>query len=225
MTDQMLRYQARQYAQAFSIEDDFKASSSWITNFKQRYISETDSLKKNTDPQPEDFNIEPNLHNAVKKFTTVFAIDSPESIDHPIDSSANTTPSPIESRHSVEQRSPSLSLSLNINTTTHDIMNKDMTEPPEDEPLIEDDIPVDEDTNDYTDTLDTSDIPLPETFMTEPAPIPIREQSSPKPTKTNMTKLNAKRHLEAALAFYNSQTGGSSSMSANMIKLILQNDF
>ena len=39
------------------------------------------------------------------------------------------------------------------------------------------------------------------------------------------SKLMAKKHLEAALDFYASQHGGNSSMSANMIKLILQNDF
>lgn len=193
MTDQMLRYQARQYAQAFSVEEDFKASSSWITNFKQKYIESTISVNK---PTTDNFI----LDHTVKKFTTVFAIDTP-SVNS--DQQSKATPS-NHLLHSTGQRSPS---SLDL----HPGVDSDNSE----------DIPQDDcDMPDYGDNND--DYSSPDLESSEPL---MQDSSHDDISKTNMTKLNAKKHLEAALAFYNSQTEGSSSMSANMIKLILQNDF
>lgn len=51
------------------------------------------------------------------------------------------------------------------------------------------------------------------------------EQQQQQQQQQENTKLSAKQHLEAALAFYTSQNESNASMSANMIKLILQNDF
>jgi len=89
ITDQMLRCQARQYAQTFSTEgsigsEDFKASSSWVANFKQRYLVpklaklESESPKSDSNNVPESIEIRDQYRgkykNSVHNFTSVFSV-------------------------------------------------------------------------------------------------------------------------------------------------------
>jgi hypothetical protein len=57
ITDQMLQAQARLYAQTFdNAGQDFKASSSWLSKFKERYMNGTSPLEEtseNNETPPE----------------------------------------------------------------------------------------------------------------------------------------------------------------------------
>jgi hypothetical protein len=195
VTDQMLRCQARQYAQNYSVEglDDFKASSSWVSNFKQKYL--TLKIKESRSDAPV-YPDHVSQQEAAQTFTSVFPVGPPTTIvSTSEDSSPDTATGSDDRRHFIVEQ-----WSMPANNT------KEPSEAIDQESMSH--CNEDDDMPDYTDTCDFDD-------TVNNTPIDNIET----------TKLDAKKHLEAALAFYTSQADTSTSMSANMIKLILQNDF
>jgi hypothetical protein len=211
----MLRWQAMQYAQTYSVDglDDFKASSSWVSNFKQKYL--TLKIKEGRgDTSPDiyrDEELQGNSRNeTAQTFTSVFPV-GPPTTSIVSTSRKDSTVSPDNDE--------------NAATGGHVIVekwslptdNNSMKEPPEVEQAMDEtdeDIEIDDMpdyTDDFNDTITHFD--------------KIDNESTDKEISSTTSKLDAKKHLEAALAFYRSQAETNTSMSANMIKLILQNDF
>lgn len=253
ITDQMLRYQARQYAQTFSTEgsigsEDFKASSSWIANFKQRYLTpklaklESESPKLDSRHVPESIEIRDQYRrtygNSVHNFTSVFSVGPPlptktQHVDIP---SSDPTSESTDSNTSLEEWGPERKDSVGEGDNTSIASSHADTEHEQDKESssTEHDEELEQAAEDYTDDFDepnfgndtveaSVDVQTSQktdqdhTIESTPQPPPSPEPSNP--------KLSAKEHLEAALAFYTSKNDSSTSMSANMIKLILQNDF
>ncbi|GAN07808.1 hypothetical protein MAM1_0177c07312 [Mucor ambiguus] len=261
ITDQMLRYQARQYAQAFSTEgsigsEDFKASSSWVANFKQRYLIpklaklESQSLKSDSNHVPESIEIRDQYRgtygNSVHNFTSVFSVGPPlpTKAQHVHIPSSDPTSNSIDSNTTLEEWGPESKDSPVEDDDTSIVSSHARAKHDQDREnsSTEQDEEFDRAAADYTDdfdepqfrndtveasaTMQTQQKPhdnqTTESMTQAPSPSP---SPSPSLSQPNNPKLSAKEHLEAALAFYTSQNDSSTSMSANMIKLILQNDF
>ncbi|KAI8647759.1 hypothetical protein BD408DRAFT_478847 [Parasitella parasitica] len=260
ITDQMLRRQARQYAQNFSFEgssasEDFKASSSWVANFKQRYLTpklaklEDRNAKPDADSViPESMSSENQHKNAINNFTSVFSVEP--SMAHLNTPTPDPNPNSLVAYRSntttrkdewgPEQTTNSIAES-NASTAERDQISVTSTAVSEEEKEELEVIP-DQNTMDYTDNLDEPNL---DNKLDESTDVNTQQEEqqtnmsissnssdieaspplpAPSPQQIN-PKLSAKEHLEAALAFYTNQNETSTSMSANMIKLILQNDF
>lgn len=326
VTDQMLRSQARQYAQEYHVDglEDFKASSSWVANFKQRYMTPKSS---NTETAPPTLLLENNV-NTMSTSDIPNKTPSDNSVNHktPVLPTAESSGSEAASSAFVENTTiinPSEATKLVVGvsllptdlnsgniitsgleqstietdcgtdkeyfvTPMNDMMDEDdmmevdimddsimenskmkdgiVKENVMDDGIMADDTMdgTDDGTDDYGDqdygdqdygddyddvelpcfveieniastTLDNNDTHEEPSRQDKNSNIEVKttekgamETSNVEPDTTSQesTKLSAKQHLEAALAFYTSQNeGNNQSMSANMIKLILQNDF
>ncbi|CEP15803.1 hypothetical protein [Parasitella parasitica] len=264
ITDQMLRCQARQYAQSFSLEgssasEDFKASSSWVANFKQRFLTPKLAKLEHRSPKPDSgFGVPESMSsrkqqkNAINDFTSVFSIEPPMThvnalvpdltSNSIIADKNNNMPtkdewSSAQATGSIAESSASAAESDQVSV----ISSTGSEEEKEDSEVLSDQNAID-----YTDSFDLeNETDEPTNVNTQQAEqqTDISVSNSPKDTESGSplpallpqqqqqqqqqinSKLSAKEHLEAALAFYTNQSGASTSMSANMIKLILQNDF
>lgn len=259
ITDQMLRFQARQYAQSFSTEgsigsEDFKASSSWVANFKQRYLVpklaklESESPKSDSNPVPESSEIRDQYKgtyaNSVHNFTSVFPVrppSPPAKAQHvhipssdPTSNSADSNP--ILEEWVPENRGPAVqddnddASIVSSHTGSEHGQDREHSSTEQDEELEEaavdytddfDEPAFGNDTVEASASVQTPQETYPDHNTAESTPQPQPQPSS----EPDNPKLSAKEHLEAALAFYTSQNDSSTSMSANMIRLILQNDF
>jgi hypothetical protein len=251
VSDQMLRYQARQFAQAFHREgsEEFKASSSWVLNFKQRYINQkapriegsgasASLIENNLNKASPDTPMSEADHHIIETRSPVTLIDT--------NISEISTPNDIETSNIVQETVTTTTttshspLSVSFHSTNSSPIPTQIT--------IEENMPADYNTNeddlmgedshyecddadDPTDTMEPIsfiDIVGPKTNQVESSDTPDTTIQESEPTinisQQEQTKLRAKQHLEAALAFYTSQKSNQS-MSADMIKLILQNDF
>lgn len=270
----MLRFQARQYAQSFSLKgssgsEDFKASSSWVANFKQRYLTpKLEKLEKSeklenrsptferesiNDAVPESIEIKDQrrgiYRNAVHNFTSVFSVGTPKAHVHtpsPDPTSIALATNSNNTYKNEEKRGPKnkdLVVESNTSATESDqtsvSYNAESEEGDQEEKVEltekeekEDEEMTDQDMMDYTDDFDGP------CFHNDTVTTDLHTQQlsnnneddsttaiTPPPQQQNNPKLSAKEHLEAALAFYTNQNESSTSLSANMIKLILQNDF
>ncbi|KAK4510082.1 uncharacterized protein ATC70_006251 [Mucor velutinosus] len=254
ITDQMLRYQARQYAQTFSTEgsigsEDFKASSSWVANFKQKYLIpklaklESESPKSESNHVPESIEIRGQHRgtygNSVHNFTSVFSVGPPlpTKAQHVHIPSSDPTSNSTDSHTTVEEWSPENKGSAGEDDNTSTVSSYAVAEHEKDSEIssTEQDEELEEAAVDYTDDFDepnfgndtakaSADVLTPQVTQRDHTTESTPQPSLP-PSLPNSSKLSAKEHLEAALAFYTSQNDSSTSMSANMIKLILQNDF
>lgn len=262
----MLRFQARQYAQSFSMKgssgsEDFKASSSWVANFKQRYLipkleklenrSPTFERESINDAVPESIEIKDQrrgiYRNAVHNFTSVFSVGPQKAHVHTPSPDPTSIASATNSNNTCKNeekrglKNKGLAVESNTSATENDQTsvspNAELEEDHQEKKVKpkkkeEDEEMPDQDMMDYTDDFDgpcfhndtvTTDVHTQqlssnnETDSTTATPPPPQQQNNP--------KLSAKEHLEAALAFYTNQNESSTSLSANMIKLILQNDF
>jgi hypothetical protein len=294
VTDQMLRSQARQYAQNLHMDGvaEFKASSSWVTNFKQRYMkpksnsaSPTTTLRKEssnlpittsssslasesqTPPETTDNDLaQEGLNNFLANRRLVIAIAPNPTVaavgrnnQAPANSIDSTLPSTNSDQSTISNPAQS------VTETASDTIDQQEGDETYSRRETSSDTSVgrmDED-SDYDDHFDImghcNDIPppcfdnnsavispssanntsnnnthnsieqQPDTNLLEKAQqsavVDNVNTTLQLPQQQENTKLTAKQHLEAALAFYTSQNGSNASMSANMIKLILQNDF
>lgn len=254
ITDQMLRYQARQYAQTFSTEgsigsEDFKASSSWVANFKQRYLIpklaklESESPKSDSNHVPESIEIRDQYRrtygSSVHNFTSVFSVGPPlpTKAQHVHIPSSDPTSESTDSSTTLEEWGPESKDSVGEVDNTSIVSSHTDTKHEQDKESssTEHDEELEQAAVDYTDDFDEPN------FGNDTVEASVDVQTSqethqdhtiestlqppPPPPEPNNPKLSAKEHLEAALAFYTSKNDSSTSMSANMIKLILQNDF
>lgn len=251
VTNQMLRCQARQYAQRYSVEglDDFKASSSWVTNFKQKYL--TLKIKENRSDAPSyrtpvyrNRALPSSGHQESKTqtFTSVFPVGPPANhrVPFPPTRESETIPPDIEQtvigtsvndnreHFIVEQWGLPANSTIESAEASQEICAIDEPEETfscsvDSEEVKDDDMP------DFTDDYDNPyDFDMKEDQLDTNSNTPTKidnESSTDNELTTRNTKLDAKKHLEAALSFYTSQAGTGTSVSANMIKLILQNDF
>lgn len=245
ITDQMLRCQARQYAQTFSTEgsigsEDFKASSSWVANFKQRYLVpklaklESESPKSDSNNVPESIEIRDQYRgtykSSVHNFTSVFSVGPLPTKAHVHTPSSDPTSDSTNSNTVLEEWGPDKKDSIAQDDHTS-ISSHAETEQEQVKTSTEQDEELQQAGVDYADDLDepilgentveaSVDVHTPQEANNE-----TTETTPQPPSQPTNSKLSAKEHLEAALAFYTSQNDSSTSMSANMIKLILQNDF
>ncbi|KAI8077606.1 hypothetical protein BDF21DRAFT_52369 [Thamnidium elegans] len=220
VTDQMLRSQARQYAQAFH----------------QRYIT---PKSRGTITPPPTLLLENNIPTSSDIQISKVSHDMSSVVEFNATHNNTLTLDPVQvTNWNLPPASPNQNLlSCNIkNNCPRD----------EGQPLPNQSMKIKEDTSiklvqdeDMVDTYQDISSPCysnhevntsPDTHQESPRPDsnqlvePTIENLSPTLTQEN-TKLCAKQHLEAALAFYTSQNETNQSMSANMIKLILENDF
>lgn len=266
----MLRFQARQYAQNFSLEgssgsEDFKASSSWVANFKQRYLTPKLEKLENRSPAfeqksindavPESIEIKDQgrsvYRNAVHDFTSVFSVGPPKTHVHTPSPDPTSIASAANSNNTYkneEKRGPrnkDLVVKSNTSSTENDQISVSSNAEPEEDgqekrvkttkkEQEEDEEMPDQDMMDYTDDFDgpyfhndtvTTDVHTQQLSSNNETDSTTATTPPPPQQQQNNSKLSAKEHLEAALAFYTNQNESSTSMSANMIKLILQNDF
>lgn len=264
VTDHMLRQQARKYAQEYHREgaDDFKASSSWLLNFKRRYINEMDGSGA------LDHRSTPSSSPAATTAFTDTPMQDVEPITIQFDTPITPTTPPTSSnnnnshhQHRAKNQAPKIhslieSSARLVHASSSFISSQraidgeerlSSTTTEDEDASMEDDIKSEDEEGgevDYCDGMESpnfdniDDIALsPEnttattSTTTKEATAPVNEASSissihPKqqPLARRITKSQAKKHLEAALEFFTSQRS-SKPMSADMIKLILQNDF
>lgn len=264
VSDHMLRQQARKYAQEYNRDgaDEFKASSSWLLNFKRRYINEMDgSLDHRSTPSssPVTTTFTDAPMQDVEPLTIQF--DTPITpTTSPATSNNNShnhlrTKNQVPKIHSLIENSARLvtasSSSFIPPQTTIDEERASSTTTEDEDVSMEDDMRSDEGGGevDYCDDMESPNFDNIDDMALSPenttrstkeatttttiaaAAVPVTEESSessinPKqqPPARKITKSQAKKHLEAALEFFTSQRS-SKPMSADMIKLILQNDF
>lgn len=249
VTDQMLRSQARQYAQAFHVDglEDFKASSSWVSNFKQRYIT---PRSRDTITPPLTLLLENNIPAPSDNIlVSKVSHDMPSVVEF---NNTTLTLDPVQvTSWNLPPASPNQNL-ISCNVKNNCPRDEGQSLPNQSISMEE----LKEDTSSIKLVQDKEDMDMEDAFQDISSPCysngevntspDTHHQESPRPDSNQLveptienlsstvehntltqenTKLCAKQHLEAALAFYTSQNETNQSMSANMIKLILENDF
>lgn len=229
VSDHMLRHQAKQYAQEYHSEglEEFKASSSWVLNFKRRYINEKECHKSTSSLSP----------------ATTTSTDAPMQDVEPLtiqfDTPVTPTTPPTSNNHRSNDEVIKIPSLLDNNTRQASSFNLSQTAMEEDSSTTDEYVSMDEDMRsegpDYCDDMQSPNFDNMEspksTTNNDTAPVTGDGDSTnssigpqQQPQRKKITKLQAKKHLEAALEFFTSQKSNQP-MSADMIKLILQNDF
>lgn len=265
----MLRSQARQYAQAFHVDglEYFKASSSWVANFKQRYMNPTTKSNENSSPSSPTPPPPPPPAPTLLLENTSIPSSSSTTVVEPLPNINNNNHhhhhhhhhdlppefNQYNSQTTHELSVPVESFSVDTVDPIHVAHQWTLTHPEQDNLIpsdpaqsviemceggnemesIKENEEEDEQIEDTYEDMGTPCYDVPHELNSPdnthpPAPLPPHEPTiieTTTTTKETTTKLTAKQHLEAALAFYTSQNETNQSMSANMIKLILQNDF